>query len=71
MGGPSIVMHFGRLDAQGLSEGAQSAAGRLPDADKDPWTAPFKALGLTINVEKHIVKDVDDIDDIDEWNISH
>lgn len=36
MGGPSIVTHFGRLDAQGLSEGAQSAAGRLPDADKDP-----------------------------------
>lgn len=35
MGGPSIVTHFGRLDAQGLSEGAQSAAGRLPDADKD------------------------------------
>lgn len=35
MGGPSIVTHFGRLDAQGHSEGADSAAGRLPDADKD------------------------------------
>eukprot|EP00434_Breviolum_minutum_P017769 symbB.v1.2.015684.t1/scaffold1179.1/size133475/7 len=35
MGGPSIVTHFGRLDAQGHSEGAQEVDGRLPDGDKD------------------------------------
>ena len=76
MGGPSIVTHFGRLDAQGLSEGAPSAQGRLPDADKDPWfgrppnlKGPF---GSSPKGKKHRVKDdVDDIDDIDEWNISH
>lgn len=35
MGGPSIVTHFGRLDAHGHSEAAPSALGRLPEADKD------------------------------------
>mmetsp|Transcript_5349 Transcript_5349/g.9548 ORF Transcript_5349/g.9548 Transcript_5349/m.9548 type:complete len:398 (+) Transcript_5349:1-1194(+) len=35
MGGPDIVTHFGRVDAQSPSEGAPSAAGRLPDGDKD------------------------------------
>ena len=35
MGGPSIVTHFGRLDAQGHSEGAQEVDGRLPDGDKE------------------------------------
>ncbi|CAE7853396.1 APX3 [Symbiodinium sp. KB8] len=35
MGGPDIVTHFGRVDAQSPSDGATSAAGRLPDGDKD------------------------------------
>ncbi|CAE7791318.1 APX3 [Symbiodinium sp. CCMP2456] len=35
MGGPDIVTHFGRVDAQSPSEGAPSAAGRLPDGDKE------------------------------------
>eukprot|EP00438_Fugacium_kawagutii_P031038 Skav235367 [mRNA] locus=scaffold3967:94005:101822:+ [translate_table: standard] len=35
MGGPSILTHFGRRDAQGHSEGAQSCEGRLPEGHKD------------------------------------
>mmetsp|Transcript_77408 Transcript_77408/g.185503 ORF Transcript_77408/g.185503 Transcript_77408/m.185503 type:complete len:398 (-) Transcript_77408:69-1262(-) len=35
MGGPDIVTHFGRYDVQAFSEGVSSAAGRLPDGDKD------------------------------------
>ena len=35
MGGPEIVTHFGRFDVQAHKEGMQSAAGRLPDGDKD------------------------------------
>ena len=35
MGGPDIITHFGRFDCLTCNEGAQSAAGRLPDGDKD------------------------------------
>ncbi|CAJ1338777.1 unnamed protein product [Effrenium voratum] len=35
MGGPEITTRFGRLDAKDHHEGATSAAGRLPDGDKD------------------------------------
>jgi len=35
MGGPDIHTNFGRYDIPDKKEGAQSAAGRLPDGDKD------------------------------------
>lgn len=35
MGGPEVTTHFGRFDVQAHKEGMQSAAGRLPDGDKD------------------------------------
>eukprot|EP00438_Fugacium_kawagutii_P003597 Skav221605 [mRNA] locus=scaffold1698:831490:832335:+ [translate_table: standard] len=35
MGGPEIITHFGRLDSQDPKQGVQSAAGRLPDGERD------------------------------------
>lgn len=32
------MTHFGRRDAQGHSEGAQSCEGRLPEGHKDSWS---------------------------------
>lgn len=35
MGGPAVTTRYGRLDASVAAEGVASAAGRLPEADKD------------------------------------